>query len=70
MDTGTNTPHTETVTSHVQGRQATSSSQLTSSRTYFLEHPEEPLLILRLPKRFVNRSSWFDFPEKRKGKKK
>ncbi|XP_035169849.1 E3 ubiquitin-protein ligase Topors-like [Oxyura jamaicensis] len=62
--TSSNTTHTETVISHGQGAQATPSSQLSSPNTSLLECPERPPLILRLPKRLVNRSCWFESPEK------
>ncbi|XP_069735877.1 E3 ubiquitin-protein ligase Topors [Phaenicophaeus curvirostris] len=62
-DTRSNTPHTETATSYVQEAPAAPSSQLSSPRTSFLECQERQPLILRLPKRLVNRSSWFDIPE-------
>lgn len=60
-----NTSHTETVTSYVQEAPAAPSSQLPSPRISFLECPEREPLILRLPKRLVNRSSWFDFTEEK-----
>ncbi|XP_074389762.1 E3 ubiquitin-protein ligase Topors isoform X2 [Zonotrichia albicollis] len=65
VSTSSNTSHTETVTSYVQEAPAAPSSQLPSPRTSFLECPEREPLILRLPKRLVNRSSWFDFPEEK-----
>lgn len=65
VDTSSNTPHTETVTSYVQEAPAAPSSQLPSPRISFLECPERRPLILTLPKRLVNRSSWFDFPEEK-----
>ncbi|XP_063176537.1 E3 ubiquitin-protein ligase Topors [Chroicocephalus ridibundus] len=64
-DTSSNTPHTGTVTSHIQEAPAAPSSQLPSPRISFLECPERRPLILTLPKRLVNRSSWFDFPEEK-----
>ncbi|XP_010001229.1 PREDICTED: E3 ubiquitin-protein ligase Topors [Chaetura pelagica] len=64
-DAGSSTPQTETVTSHIPEAPATPSSPLPSPRTSFLECPERQPLILRLPKRFVSRSSWFDFPEEK-----
>ncbi|KAJ7423843.1 hypothetical protein BTVI_08533 [Pitangus sulphuratus] len=64
-DTRSNTSHTETVTSYIQEAPAAPSSQLSSPRISFLECPERQPLILRLPKRLVNRSSWFDFPEEK-----
>ncbi|XP_054666629.1 E3 ubiquitin-protein ligase Topors [Grus americana] len=63
VDTSSNTPHTETVTSYIQEAPAAPSSQLPSPRISFLECPERQPLMLRLPKGLVNRSSWFDFPE-------
>nr|XP_021380683.2 E3 ubiquitin-protein ligase Topors [Lonchura striata domestica] len=63
VNTNSNTSHTETVSSYVQEAPAVPSSQLPSPRTSFLECPEREPLILRLPKRLVNRASWFDFPE-------
>ncbi|XP_035166694.1 E3 ubiquitin-protein ligase Topors-like [Oxyura jamaicensis] len=63
--TSSNTTHTATVISHGQGAQATPSSQLFSPRTSLLECPERSPLILRLPKRLVNRSCWFESPEKK-----
>ncbi|XP_059729515.1 E3 ubiquitin-protein ligase Topors isoform X1 [Haemorhous mexicanus] len=65
VSTSSSTSHTETVTSYVQEAPAAPSSQLPSPRTSFLECPEREPLILRLPKRLVNRSSWFDFPEEK-----
>lgn len=65
VSTSSNTSHTETVISYVQEAPAAPSSQLPSPRTSFLECPEREPLILRLPKRLVNRSSWFDFPEEK-----
>ncbi|XP_017671923.1 PREDICTED: E3 ubiquitin-protein ligase Topors isoform X1 [Lepidothrix coronata] len=64
-DTSSNTSHTETVTSYVQEAPAAPSSQLSSPRISFPEHPERQPLILRLPKRLVNKSSWFGFPEEK-----
>ncbi|XP_059689803.1 E3 ubiquitin-protein ligase Topors isoform X1 [Gavia stellata] len=64
-DTSSNTPPTETVTRYVQEAPAAPSSQLPSPRISLLERPERRPLILRLPKRLVNRSSWFDFPEEK-----
>ncbi|XP_009894172.1 PREDICTED: E3 ubiquitin-protein ligase Topors [Charadrius vociferus] len=64
-DTSSNTPHTETVTSYIQEAPASPSSQLPSPRISFLDCPERRPLILTLPKRLVNRSSWFDFPEEK-----
>ncbi|XP_050769606.1 E3 ubiquitin-protein ligase Topors isoform X2 [Gymnogyps californianus] len=64
-DTSSNAPHTETVTSYVQEAPAAPSSQLPSPRISFLEYPDRQPLMLRLPKRLVNRSSWFDFPEEK-----
>ncbi|XP_071586570.1 E3 ubiquitin-protein ligase Topors isoform X1 [Heliangelus exortis] len=63
VDAGSSTPHTETVNSYVPEAPSAPSSPLPSPRTSFLECPERQPLILRLPKRLVNRSSWFDFPE-------
>lgn len=54
----------ETVGSDSQEAQAAPSSQLSSPRTSLLGHPERPPLILRLPKRLVNRSSWLESLEK------
>lgn len=65
VNTNSNSSHTETVSSYVQEAPAVPSSQLPSSRTSFLECPEREPLILRLPKRLVNRASWFDFPEEK-----
>ncbi|KAM6226273.1 E3 ubiquitin-protein ligase Topors isoform 2-T2 [Spheniscus humboldti] len=65
VDTSSNSPHIETVTSYVQEAPAAPSSQLPSPRISFLECPERQPLILGLPKRLVNRSSWFDFPEEK-----
>ncbi|XP_051499344.1 E3 ubiquitin-protein ligase Topors [Apus apus] len=65
VDAGSSTPHTETVTSHIPEAPETPSSPLPSPRTSFLECPERQPLILRLPKRLVSRSSWFDFPEEK-----
>ncbi|KAM4879031.1 E3 ubiquitin-protein ligase Topors isoform 1-T1 [Sylvia borin] len=65
VNTSSDTSHTETVTSYVQEAPAATSRQLPSPRTSFLECPEREPLILRLPKRLVNRSSWFDFPEEK-----
>ncbi|XP_056181363.1 E3 ubiquitin-protein ligase Topors [Falco biarmicus] len=65
VDTSSNTPHRETVTSYFQEAPAAPSGQLPSPRTSFLERPERQPLILRLPKRLVNRSSWFDFPKEK-----
>uniref|UniRef100_A0A803Y4S0 E3 ubiquitin-protein ligase Topors n=1 Tax=Meleagris gallopavo TaxID=9103 RepID=A0A803Y4S0_MELGA len=56
--------NTETVVSHSQEAQAAPSGQLSSPRTSLLGHPERPPLILRLPKRLVNRSCWFESLEK------
>lgn len=64
-DASSNTPHVETITSCTQEAPATPSSQLPSPRTSFLECPERQPLILRLPKRLVDRSSWFGFPEEK-----
>lgn len=64
-NTSSNSSHTETVTSFVQEAPAAPSNQLPSPRTSMLECPEREPLILRLPKRLVNRSSWFDFPEEK-----
>ncbi|XP_013812999.2 E3 ubiquitin-protein ligase Topors isoform X3 [Apteryx mantelli] len=65
VDNSSNTAHIETSASHVQGAHTASSSQLPSPRTSFLENPERPPLILRLPKRLVNRSFWSDSAEKK-----
>lgn len=65
VNTSSDTSHTETLTSYVQEAPAAPSRQLPSPRTSFLECPEREPLILRLPKRLVNRSSWFDFPEEK-----
>lgn len=65
VNTSSDTSHTETVTSYVPEAPAAPSRQLPSPRTSFLECPEREPLILRLPKRLVNRSSWFDFPEEK-----
>ncbi|XP_035420468.2 E3 ubiquitin-protein ligase Topors [Cygnus atratus] len=62
--TSSNTTHTETVISCGQGAQATPSSQLSLPQSSLLECPERPPLILRLPKRLVNRSCWSESPEK------
>ncbi|KAM6034170.1 E3 ubiquitin-protein ligase Topors isoform 2-T2 [Chlamydotis macqueenii] len=64
-DTTSNTTRIETVTSYVRGAPAAPSSQLPSPRISFLECPERRPLILELPKRLVNRSSWFGFPEEK-----
>ncbi|XP_042643969.1 E3 ubiquitin-protein ligase Topors [Tyto alba] len=64
-DTSSNIPHTETVTSYIQEAPPAPSRQLPSPRISFLECPERQPLILRLPKRLVSRSSWFDFPEEK-----
>ncbi|XP_031465795.1 E3 ubiquitin-protein ligase Topors-like [Phasianus colchicus] len=56
--------NTEIVVSHSQEAQAAPSGQLSSPRTSLLGHPERPPLILRLPKRLVNRSCWFESLEK------
>lgn len=56
--------NTETVVSHSQEAQAAPSGQLSSPRTSLLGHAERPPLILRLPKRLVNRPCWFESLEK------
>nr|XP_025037861.1 E3 ubiquitin-protein ligase Topors [Pelodiscus sinensis] len=43
----------------------TESSQLPSSRASFVGNSERPPLILRLPKRLIDRSYWLDSPEKK-----
>ncbi|XP_061213727.1 E3 ubiquitin-protein ligase Topors [Neopsephotus bourkii] len=64
-DTSSSTPHTETLTSYIQEAPAAPSSQLPSPRISFLESPERQPLMLRVLKGFVNRSSWFNFPEEK-----
>ncbi|XP_010017629.1 PREDICTED: E3 ubiquitin-protein ligase Topors [Nestor notabilis] len=64
-DASSSTPHTETLTSYIQEAPAAPSSQLLSPRISFLESPERQPLILRVLKGFVNRSSWFNFPEEK-----
>lgn len=64
-DANSNPPHRETGTCYVPEAPAAPSSQLPSPRTAFLDCPGRQPLILRLPKRLVNRSSWFDFPEEK-----
>ncbi|KAM6302246.1 E3 ubiquitin-protein ligase Topors-like [Podargus strigoides] len=64
-DTSSNIPHTERATSYVQEAPAAPSSRVSSPSISFLECPERQPLMLRLPKRLVNRSSWFDFPEEK-----
>ncbi|XP_032062226.1 E3 ubiquitin-protein ligase Topors [Aythya fuligula] len=58
------TTQTETVTSHGQEAQATPSGQLSSPGTSLQDYPERPALILRLPKRFVNKSCRLESPDK------
>ncbi|XP_063996262.1 E3 ubiquitin-protein ligase Topors isoform X2 [Pogoniulus pusillus] len=64
-NTSSSTPHSETVTSCAQEAPATPSSPLPSPTGSLVECPERQPLILRLPKRLVSRSSWFDFPEEK-----
>ncbi|KAM4638123.1 E3 ubiquitin-protein ligase Topors isoform 2-T2 [Amazona ochrocephala] len=64
-ENSSSTPHTETLTSYIQEAPAAPSSQLPSPRISFLDSPERQPLILRVLKGFVNRSSWFNFPEEK-----
>uniref|UniRef100_A0A8C8RFC7 E3 ubiquitin-protein ligase Topors n=1 Tax=Pelusios castaneus TaxID=367368 RepID=A0A8C8RFC7_9SAUR len=54
-----------TLLSNVETIRTESSSHLPSSRASFVENSERPPLILRLPKRLINRSYWLDSPEKK-----
>ncbi|XP_074850149.1 E3 ubiquitin-protein ligase Topors isoform X2 [Carettochelys insculpta] len=54
-----------TLLSNAETIQTESSSQLPSSRATFVENSERPPLILRLPKRLIDRSYWLDSPEEK-----
>lgn len=54
-----------TLPSNVETIQTESTSQLPSSRASFVGSSERPPLILRLPKRLIDRSYWLDSPEKK-----
>ncbi|XP_067409301.1 E3 ubiquitin-protein ligase Topors [Emydura macquarii macquarii] len=54
-----------TLLNNVETIQTESSNQLPSSRASFVENSERPPLILRLPKRLIDRSYWLDSPEKK-----
>ena len=62
--TSSSTAHTEAVISQGRGAQATPSTLLFSPRLSVLEYPGRPQSMLRLPKRIVSRSCWFESPEK------